>query len=55
MCVSLVDWKQRFYWNAEVGQDGIKAGRGVAAPVRAQRADAGIQENETTAQVTGGL
>lgn len=39
----------------EVGKDGLQAGRGVAAAVRAQGADAGLQENETAAQITGVL
>ena len=45
-----VDYKQRrVHWYAEVSEDGLQTGRGVAAAIRAQGTNARIQENETTA------
>ena len=54
MCHIYVDDQQRrVHWHSEVSEDGVKTGGGMAATVRAQGTDAGIQENETTTQITG--
>ena len=48
--LSPIDKQQRrIHWNSKVSEDGIKAGRGMAASVRAEGTDARLQENETTA------
>ena len=46
-------WQCRWVLDAAITLHGDKAGRGVAAPVRAEGTDARLQENEAITQGTG--